>query len=129
MPIYRYQCGSCKETRDYLVKMGETPVSCDECGKKGADFKRIYDGAGFAVITSRTVHRPDGHTDITVDRSGSNLEEMARLEPGIVVRRGIDENGKGMINVDFVREDNKPSHGFFISEPYSIEEVMKKRNG
>jgi putative FmdB family regulatory protein len=56
MPIYRYQCGGCGETNDYLVRrMGDDPGQCD-CGSR--DLNRVFDGAGPAVHTdSRTESR------------------------------------------------------------------------
>ncbi len=34
MPLYEYECHSCKQTVEALVRNAEEPVRCPECGSK-----------------------------------------------------------------------------------------------
>jgi len=58
MPMYDYQCGNCKTTREYYVPLAnQNPSKCDDCG-----FGRLERTAvqGFAVggETKKSSKRP-----------------------------------------------------------------------
>ena len=39
MPIYEYVCRACGSRTELLLKMGQAPGSCSECG---GDLRRVY---------------------------------------------------------------------------------------
>ena len=48
MPIYEYQCQSCRNKKEALQKMNDAPlVDCPECSKP--DLKKIISAAGFRL--------------------------------------------------------------------------------
>jgi putative FmdB family regulatory protein len=37
MPLYEYECKSCGQTIEALVRTDEEPVACPECGSQGIE--------------------------------------------------------------------------------------------
>lgn len=58
MPIYEYRCQSCDAISEKLVRGGNEPTTCPECGKEGLTrlISRagiIFKGSGFYVTDSK----------------------------------------------------------------------------
>lgn len=59
MPIYEYRCQSCDSISEKLVRGGNEPTTCPDCGQEG--LKRlisragiIFKGSGFYVTDSKS---------------------------------------------------------------------------
>jgi len=122
MPIIPYVCGDCGRIDEYLLRSSEeTPESCTSCGYEGKEFERVWHGAGFSAVTSKTQITLDGHKHLTRNRDGA-LEGMAGMKPGVNIARGINELGKPEVTAFLVGPDKKPIHGVKVHGPYSTEE-------
>jgi putative FmdB family regulatory protein len=73
MPIYQYECGKCKRTGDYLLRMGCEPSQCQYCDEKSS-FRRIIDGETFGFSGSDKTGSRDAHGN------GKLFEVIAAVE-------------------------------------------------
>ncbi len=47
MPIYTFKCRDCGYTGEYLLPLGKSPDSCEDCG--AGELERVLQGQTFSV--------------------------------------------------------------------------------
>ena len=88
MPIYQYNCGSCKVTREYFLPVGKEPSTCEECDERSS-FTRVYDGQ---TLSMQLDSERNGHSSRL---EGFTQVEHFKLSPG----EGIQFSSTGIKKV------------------------------
>lgn len=87
MPIYEYRCESCDSVSEKLVRNGQEPTACPECGEEA--LKRlisragiIFKGSGFYVTDSKagSSSKSRSKTETSKSESSSSGDSSAKSE-------------------------------------------------
>ncbi|MFA5506869.1 MAG: zinc ribbon domain-containing protein [Vulcanimicrobiota bacterium] len=88
MPIYEYRCESCDSVSEKLVRNGQEPTACPECGEEA--LKRlisragiIFKGSGFYVTDSKSSSgsKSGSKAEAGKGETSSSGDSSAKSEP------------------------------------------------